>query len=396
MKPEGRDYLAAADVLRVVCIGLIGWYHIWQQSWLDPSFTAFGYYVNIQNVVRHGYLLVDVVLVISGFLLSLPHARARCGLGDPPGVKEYYVKRFWRIVPSYVLAVLLVFFLYALPQKQYWTEEFMVRDLLSHLTFTHNLFYDTYFGTPLPIVLWTLGVEVQFYLVFPLVGRLFERRPLAVCLGMTLIALVYRAFVYPMEDTTFYVNQLPGMLDLYACGMLAGLGYVRLSRRNLPGGLRWALALCALLALSGMMQLLYHGVIGDYGALRRQQLVYRLPLGVLAGIFLLGGCLVPAGLGRALGNPLTRFLSAISYNFYIWHQFLAVRLKARHIPAYVSELPNQSGEQPWMTRYTWLCFAAAVAAGALVTYLWEKPAARLGAKRRTADDSVDKRASKVI
>ena len=77
MKPGGRDYLAAADILRVISIGLIGWYHIWQQSWLDPGFKLFNHYVNLQNVVRHGYLMVDIVLVISGFLLILPHARAR-------------------------------------------------------------------------------------------------------------------------------------------------------------------------------------------------------------------------------------------------------------------------------------------------------------------------------
>ena len=130
-----------------------------------------------------------------------------------------------------------------------------------------------------------------------------------------------------MEDTTFYVNQLPGMLDLYACGMGAGLLYIRLSQRELSGGLRWALALGALLALAGMMQLLYPGVIGDYDALRRQQLVYRLPLGLLGGCFLLCGCLGPAGLNRVLGNPLTRFFAAISYNFYIWHQFLAVKFR---------------------------------------------------------------------
>ncbi len=388
-----KSYLAAADILRIVSIGLIGWYHIWQQSWLDPGFTAFGHYVNLQNVVRHGYLMVDVVLVISGFLLSLPHARAGLGLGPRPNVHEYYVKRFWRIVPSYALAVLLCFFLWALPAKQYWSADFMWRDLFSHLTFTHNLFFDTYFATPLPIVLWTMGVEVQFYLLFPLIGRLFEEHPALTCANLLLIALIYRLIIYPMADTTFYVNQLPGMLDLYACGMAAGYLYVRLSRRELPGWMRWMLAGVALLALGGMMQLLYHGVIGDYDALRRQQLVYRLPLGVLSGVFLLAGCLGPAGLSRALGNPLTRFFAAISYNFYIWHQFIAVRLKALHIPDYASELPNQTGEQPWMTRYTLLCFAAAIAVGAAVTYLWEKPVARRAAKCRS---SVDKSVEKVI
>ena len=376
-----KTYLAAADVLRVFAIAFLGWYHIWQQSWLDPSFRIGSIYVNLQQVVRHGYILVDVLLVISGFLLALPYARARLGLGQRPDVKEYYVKRFWRIVPSYALAVLLCLFLWAIPEGQYSSSRFMVKDVLTHLTFTHNLFYDTYFTTPLQIVLWTMGVEVQFYLLFPLIAALYESLPKTTCLTLTLAAIAFRAWVYFRPDTTFWVNQLPGMLDLYACGMAAGYLYVRLSQQELRPGTRRVLAGAALLALCVILQFLYEGVIGDYPALRRQQLVLRLPLGLAAGTFLLCGSLSPPVLSRALGNPVTRFLAAISYNFYIWHQFLAVRLKTTHIPAYAAENPNMAGEQPWQTRYTLLCFLAALAAAAAVTYLWERPVNRWGLKR---------------
>ena len=105
--------------------------------------------------------------------------------------------------------------------------------------------------------------------------------------------------------------------------------------------------------------------------------------GVAAGAFLVCGSLGPPALNKALGNPVTRFFAAISYNFYMWHQFIAVRLKEAHIPAYVSESPNQAAEQPWMTQYTWLCFAAAIAAAALFTYLWERPIYRMGLKKQT-------------
>ncbi|MBR2716907.1 MAG: hypothetical protein IKD79_04135, partial [Oscillospiraceae bacterium] len=101
MRPGERRYLAAPDILRIVSIGLVGWYHIWQQSWLDPGFFLGKRYIDLQAVVRHGYMMVDVILVISGFLLVLPHARARLGLGERPSVREFYLKRFWRIIPSY-------------------------------------------------------------------------------------------------------------------------------------------------------------------------------------------------------------------------------------------------------------------------------------------------------
>ena len=393
MKPRGRDYLAAADILRVTSIFLIGWNHFWQQSWLDPGFRVLDYYVNLQNIVRHGYLMVDVIIVISGFLLSLPYARAGMGLSEHPDFHEFYVKRFWRIFPSYTLAVLLCLLLWAAPQGEYRTVGFMLKDVFTHLTFTHNLFYDTYFTTPLPIVLWTMGVEVQFYFLFPLIARLYERHAGFTCVLLALIAAVFRLAVYGLEDTTFWVNQLPAMLDLYACGLAGGYLYVRVRERELPGWLQWALAGIAFAALLILLQLLYLGVIGDYPELRRQQLRLRLPIGVTAAVFLVCGSLGPEKLSKALGNPVTRFFAAISYNFYIWHQFLAVRMKVAHIPPYTAEQPNQAGEQPWMTQYTLLCFAVAVAAAAIFTYLWEKPVYRWGTKRLLTPKTEETQAS---
>jgi peptidoglycan/LPS O-acetylase OafA/YrhL len=55
---------------------------------------------------------------------------------------------------------------------------------------------------------------------------------------------------------------------------------------------------------------------------------------------------------------------------------LTLRLKDWHIPAYVNDLPNQAGEQPWQSQYTLLCFAAALVLAAAITYLFEKPLAK--------------------
>ena len=74
-----------------------------------------------------------------------------------------------------------------------------------------------------------------------------------------------------------------------------------------------------------------------------------------------------------------RFLSGVSFNFYIWHQWLAVKLKQWRIPPYLAaENPNQAGEMPWQLHYTLLCFFAALALAVLLTYLVEKPCAKWG------------------
>ena len=62
----GRRYFAAADVLRILCIFTVAWFHIWQQSWLDPSFRIAGHYFDLQRIVRRGYMLVDLTLMLTG------------------------------------------------------------------------------------------------------------------------------------------------------------------------------------------------------------------------------------------------------------------------------------------------------------------------------------------
>ena len=386
---DRQTRLAAPDVLRVAAIFIVGWFHIWQQSWLDPGFQVGEYYVNLQQMVRHGYMMVDLMLLLSGFLLAMPVARRGMRPLSRQETGAFYVRRFWRIAPSYYLCVILTTLLYALPRGLYHSGGFLAKDLLMHFTFTHTLAYDTYLFSPTASTLWTLAVEVQFYVLWPLIGRLFCKRPGWTCLGLAGMGLLFRAWVSGHSDTTFFFNQLPAQLDLYACGMMAAYVYVRLDEAGRPSERvrRWLAPGGMLISLAAMCQIMYVQPVGDYEAVRAGQMFWRLPLGLLGAAFLVCGCLAPAGLERALGNRVTRFLADISYNFYIWHQFLACRLKDWHIPPYhtVGTLPNMAYEQPWQTTYTLTCFIAAAALAAACTYLWERPLRRLVEKLSEKD-----------
>ena len=180
-----------------------------------------------------------------------------------------------------------------------------------------------------------------------------------------------------------YFNQLPAMLDLYACGMAAAMVCARMERGCVSSlkHWRWMAPLGMVLSFGGMVWIMYIQPVGDYQEIRAGQMTYRLHLALLGAAFLICGHMLPRGQARVLGNPVTRVLADISYGFYIWHQFLACRLKEWHIPAYGAELPNQAGEQPWQTRYTWVCFLGAAALSAVITYLWEKPIQKWGLSR---------------
>ena len=373
----------AADLLRVGCTIAVAAYHIWQQSWLNPAFSLFGLRVNLRNQVATGYLGVDLLLMLSGFLLYLPYAA-----GHTPDVRGFYRKRAARILPSYWFC-LLIMLAFAAVGGLYASAGAMFRDLLAHATFTHNLSAASYVGTPLNGALWTLSIEVQFYLIFPVLGRAFERRPYATYAGMIALSLVcHAATMLCFSNTQMLVNQLPNMLDAYANGMLAAVIYRRITRHEVSlRGRIIATAVCALSIIGVYYCLCAQTWLrggGDYEVLRLQQLIWRTPLTLCAAAFVVSASLSLAGVRAAVSNPVIRFLSGISFNFYMWHQYLAVWLKKWRIPAYTGDQPNIDGQQPWQNRYTLICFAAALLAATALTYLVEKPCAKWIRNRRKA------------
>lgn len=384
---DGR--LPALDGARALFVFLVGCYHIWQQSWLTPSISIGGYYTSLDPWLRSGYIWVDAMLLLSGFLLYLPHAEAAENGAKAPGVWQFYKKRLLRIVPSYYLCILVMLIFVALPNGSYNNADgslnawYMGRDLLSHFTFTHTLFRFSYTGSPLNGSLWTLGVEMQFYLLFPLLARLFRKKPALCYTGMVAVAMLYRWRVSMLADTTLYFNQLPAQLDVYANGMaLAGI-YCALKRRMKQDG--WTRALfTGVLVLACCM--VYHIITAQaaesgYDNIRLGQMNRRYLFSATVGLGMLGLLYGVRPLRLLAGNGLTRRLSEISFQFYIWHQVFSVQLKAWNIPVSQYESPWLVGDRTWQYLYVALCFAGAIAISVLVTYAFEQPLARLGRRR---------------
>lgn len=384
LRPGKADlrYVDAADFLRVVCTLFVAWYHIWQQSWLNPALSVGPVSVNLRDHVATGYMGVDLLLMLSGFLIYLPYASNR---EDPIG--RFYLKRAVRILPSYWFCILVMLFTFALPQGKYPDAAAMWKDLIAHATFTHNLFPETYFATPLNGAMWTLAVEVQFYLIAPFLCRLFRKQPAATYGGMVLIAMLYRYFfVLPLENTQYMLNRLPNLFEVYANGMLAAHLYVLLVQKGRQKPWQaWLSTLLAFAALWLMWMLLEdQGRVSGYEAIRAGQMQRRFLFSAAGAAFLLFGSRSIRLVRGLYSNRIIRFLSALSLNFYIWHQTLAVRLKEWRIPPYTGNQPQVDGQQPWQLIYTLACFAAALLAALLVTYLIEKPISRMILKKRRA------------
>ncbi len=370
---QGGNHVDAADFLRVISTILVASYHIWQQGWINLNIRLFGRSINLRPWVSTGYMGVELLILLSGFLLYLPYALAR-----EDGVWAFYKKRALRILPSYWFCILVMLFAFAIPERQYASNGAMVKDLLAHATFTHNLFEQTYFATPLNGAMWTLAVEVQFYILAPLICRCFRKRPLWTYLGMVAAAWAYRClYVLRMEDSTYYLNRLVNLLDVYANGMLAAWIYARLLRKNQRPHQAQAATLIGLIALAALIFIAkQQSTIGGYEPSRRGQMTYRFVFSAFGGVFLIAGSRSIRWVRKAYSNQLIRFLSAVSLNFYIWHQVIAVRLKQWHIPAYTGVDPQKNAGAAWQNQYTLLCFLIAFLFAVAVTYLIERPIAK--------------------
>lgn len=354
-------------------------YHLWQQSWISQSVTVFGRTIGFDFWTRSSYLFVDGMILLSGFLLYLPHARALTEGTPAPSVRRFYVNRAVRILPSYLFAVLVALFCIAIPQRLYPSTGAMLRDVISHLTFTFLFWPATYVSTPLNVALWTIAVEVQFYLLFPLLAKAMKKRPALTAGSMMLCAWVYRLCVARFAtDTTILINQLPSFLDVYAIGMLGAAGYCRM-RRFLANARRYesmaveALSIAIFAACAyGLVSILKaqsSASLNGHEALRLSQMAVRLPLAVTLGLMMLSAAHWPRMLQRLLDNPLMRFLSTISMNLYIWHQVLAVQMRLAWFPD-VQQLHTDPNLQ---SAYMLLCVSVAVLAAMAVTFGIEKP-----------------------
>lgn len=362
--------LSMPDGVRVMAIGLIMWFHIWQQSWLAPVISGGNICVDLTPAVRTGYILVDIMLMLSGYLLFMPVAR-----GKQLNIGEFYKKRLIRILPCYLLSVFVMLLCFALPNGEYPSPGAMWKDLVAHLTFTHTFFMDTYVSTRLNVVLWTLAIEMQFYLIFPFLARAFRSKPVLCYFVMVVTALAFRKFAAGRDDIDLFLNQLPAMLDVYANGMMAALIASEMEKQE-PGKYAkiffTAILMFAFFQVWRLMERQY-AMSFPMEARKAGQLAHRFELSALGALILVSGESSFLFIRRIFGNRLTRFLSDISFNAYIWHQVLSVKLKEWKLPNYVSPSPSSAGEMPWQLTYTLTCFALSILLAAAITMFFDRP-----------------------
>lgn len=196
---------------------------------------------------------VPIFFVLSGFLLFGPWVRAAASGGAPPSVRRYAWHRVRRIMPAYVVTVLAAFLLYhfrmAGPNPGH-TWEGLFRNLTLTQIYTDNYLY-SYLHQGLT-QMWSLAVEVAFYVALPLLAYLLlvvlcrrRWRPGRLLIGLMGLALITPAWLVLVHTTDFLPDGARLWLPTYLSWFVGGMMLAALQ----PLGVRAYALVCVPLAL---------------------------------------------------------------------------------------------------------------------------------------------------
>jgi peptidoglycan/LPS O-acetylase OafA/YrhL len=352
---------------------------VWEITWL-PAPARW-----LQWLPETGFIGVHLFFFLSGFVIVYPFVRAQFHHEPLPRWNHFLWRRFIKIVPSYVLSIAVAFAIgYAATENSgapVWAE------VLTHLLFIHTWWMTTY-GS-INGVLWTLAVEVEFYMIFPLVWWCFRRQAWFTGGVMIVAALLWRVHANNCCFSTtmpLLVENLPGYLDIFACGMLSAWTFVRYGKRIRESSLTWIapVAGCGGLVLLARLMMDLYGHRMEPQWQLAPQIVARPLFGIAFGLTALGFLGAPPLLRVLIDNAPLRFFGLISYNLYLYHQLIAREMLRFHLPPYHRD-PHY--DPAWQWKYTLAAFAVTIAQATLVTYLIERPLLRVREPRLLRDAS---------
>ena len=376
MRKVPPAYLPAIDGLRAIAVIAVILFH-----------------ADFLDVLPGGFTGVDLFFVISGYVIS----QSLCDRGHSGFVdylKAFYRRRLLRILPALLVVLVVTFLVSALFVPQSWLSEQNSRTGLAAFFGVSNVVLawnpDTYFspGAELNPFLhtWSLGVEEQYYVVFPVLYFLWLRfnknsaLVWAVLPVLAIASLVTSALETKTDQlSAFYL--LPGRFWELAAGAILFqlIATRRASLRSRP--------LASLLLASGLALVLAGFVYAE-----GQDFPFPWAIAtVLGAVLMIAALALPADgygspLQRLLQAPWVTYIGRLSFSLYLWHWPVAVFLRWTTgtellvvqlvYPVVVMalaaasyhwiEIPVRTGKSAWQ-RQAWSTFAFSFSA---VILLW--------------------------
>ena len=204
------ERLHGLDTLRALAILVVMVFHL--QSYLPSFWSAVG---------NAGWMGVDMFFVLSGFLIGSQLLRPYLR-GGKVALTDFYIRRAFRILPAYLVVLLLYF---AVPA---WRESPGISPPWMFLTFTQNFFIDYSVHKAFSFA-WSLCVEEHFYLVMPVLVLLLMKRP-SFRKTITLLAMIAVAGIAVRAYVLFHVLRPVSGTDEFGLAYLEQIYYPTYTR----------------------------------------------------------------------------------------------------------------------------------------------------------------------
>jgi peptidoglycan/LPS O-acetylase OafA/YrhL len=324
--PNLRGHLPVLDGVRGLAVLLVLVFHF--IGTVPPSGRVEHAIVSVTNYGSYG---VELFFVLSGFLIT---GILYDSHQHPHYFRNFYVRRFLRIFPLYYGVLMLVFFvapliailqgptLDYLVQRQAWAWLYAVNIYIG-IQGDWSFSYLNHF--------WSLGIEEQFYLIWPLVVCLLARRPrklIAVSLGTALCAMLARLIGSLMGLSWWTTYTLtPFRLDGLALG-----AFLAVAARQ-PGGIeRLARALpLVVTVVGGLLATTYIWThLISQGGLDLVLPIRAALILMLLACLLLWALIAPerSVSSRFFCSRIMGLLGTYSYGLYVYHHFISYYLTA--------------------------------------------------------------------
>jgi len=324
------DYI---DSLRGIAALSIFFYHIYATI---GGLTEWSFPISIipERLIDLTLAGIPLFFIISSFTLYLSLDNR---VSEEKKILKFYLRRLFRIAPLFYLLLIVVVLDALLVQKKalYW------REVLSNFTFTFNLVPQ--YSSSLFSDGWTVGVEMLFYLVLPLIFITVHtvRRSIILFIGIYWLSKYCRLLIGTMVgenvmmSTNYFFYNFFHWAYIFPIGIICYLIYksylpkIKTEYQSPASLVMLSISFVILLILINNITISM-ALFDVYEPLAN--LTSLMPMSSLAFVLLILSLSLRSN--RFIVNRFTRFYGTISYSLYLVHPFLINPLKPVYIYFY--------------------------------------------------------------
>jgi len=318
------------------------------------------------SALDRGCFGVHLFFVISGFIIVLPFAAHHLEAKPAVTLKQYFFRRITRLEPPYIICMCIMFALNLLVRKDLFAEQFP--HLLASLFYLHNFIFHQL--STVNGVAWSLEVEIQFYILAPLIAGIFAVSNKLLRRGILLSLMALACLWQPYVRAWDLSDNVGGFLHFFLTGFLIADIYIADWKRSPK--IWWGMDLIGIIACAGL-----------YRLTRDLHYVYYNPIGAMVACVAITFIFYGAFRGRLFNRILTNrwivVIGGMCYTIYLYHYQLI---------SFLGRLTIHAA----LTRHLWvnvmlqlsLMALAILAATSLIFIVLEKPFMRKDWPRRFA------------